>query len=55
MNNISGAFLYHAGETFGFELSIRALNDYHLKEVQMRNLPGFYYHCEILEALLSEK
>jgi hypothetical protein len=54
MNNIVGSLLYHAGEVIGFELAIRALNDYHLKEVHMIKLPGLYYHCEILEVLVKE-
>lgn len=52
MNNIAASLLFHAGEVIGFELAIRALNDYHLKEVHMTKLPGLYYHCEILEYII---
>jgi hypothetical protein len=54
MNNIAASLLFHSGEVIGFELAIRALNDYHLKEVHMVKLPGLYYHCEILEVILNE-
>jgi hypothetical protein len=49
MNNIAASLLFHAGEVIGFELAIRALNDYHLKEVHMAKLPGLFYHCVVLE------
>jgi hypothetical protein len=55
MNNIAASLLFHAGEVIGFELAIRALNDYHLKEVHMAKLPGLYYHCEVLEAIIQEQ
>ena len=42
MNNIAASLLYHSDEVIAFELVIRALNDYHLKEVHMINLPGLY-------------
>jgi len=48
MNNIAACLLYHTNEIVAFELVIRLLNDYHLKEVVMTKLPGFYQHCEIL-------
>jgi hypothetical protein len=55
MNNIAASLLFHAGEVIGFELAIRALNDYHLKEVHMAKLPGLYYHCEVLEVIIQEQ
>jgi len=53
MNNIAGSLLFHSDEVFTFELILRALNDYHLKEVHMVKLPGFYHHCEVLDALIE--
>jgi hypothetical protein len=52
MNNIAGALLYHSNETIAFELIIRLLNDYHLKEVHMFKLPGLYYHCEVMDIVI---
>ena len=46
---------YHCGEVLAFELTIRLLNDYHLKEIQMANLPGLYHHCEVIKVLVSEE
>jgi len=54
MNNIAASFLYHSNEVIAFVLVIRALNDYHLKEVHMIKLPGLYYHCDIIQQLLKE-
>jgi len=54
MNNLVGSLLHHSNEVIAFELTIRALNDYHFKEVQMFNLPGLYFHCEMLEHILQE-
>lgn len=48
MNNIAGSLLFHTNEIIAFELVIRALNDYHLKEVHMTKLPGLHFHCDIL-------
>lgn len=48
MNSFAGCILYHTDEVIAFELVIRALNDYHLKEVHMVRLPGLYVHCDIL-------
>lgn len=53
MNNIAGCLLFHTNEVFAFELVIRALNDYHLKEVHMIKLPGLYYHSELLDFILE--
>lgn len=55
MNNIAASLLFHTDEVLAFELAIRALNDYHLKEVHMIKLPGFYYHCELIEYIISDK
>ena len=54
MNNIAGSLLFHSDEVIAFELILRALNDYHLKEVHMAKLPGFYHHCEVLDALIDK-
>jgi hypothetical protein len=55
MNNIAASLLYHTDEVFAFELLIRALNDYHLKEVHMPKFPGVDQHCEALEKIIAEK
>jgi hypothetical protein len=55
MNNIAASLLYHTNDVLGFELVIRALNDYHLKEVHMNKLPGLYSHCELLDEIISDK
>lgn len=55
MNNIAGSLLHHSNEVLAFELVIRLLNDYHLKEVHMIKLPGLYHHCEILEHILADQ
>ena len=52
MNNIIASLLFHSDEVIAFELAIRLLNDYHLKEVHMTHLPGLYYHCEIIGQLI---
>jgi hypothetical protein len=49
MNNIVGSLLYHTDEVTAFELSLRLLNDYHLKEVHMDELPGVFHHAKVLE------
>lgn len=54
MNNIAASLLFHTSEVIAFELVIRLLNDYHLKEVHMIKLPGFYYHCELLETIFAD-
>ena len=54
MNQIVASLYFHAGEILAFELTIRLLNDYHLKEVHMMKLPGLVYHCDILNILLKE-
>jgi len=51
MNNIAAALLFHTSEVIAFELVIRLLNDYHLKEVHMMELPGFKFHCRALECM----
>lgn len=55
MNNIAGSLLFHTNEVIAFELVIRALNDYHLKEVHMTKLPGLHFHCDILQYILIEQ
>ena len=55
MNQIVASLFFHAGEVLAFELTLRALNDYHLKEVHMMKLPGLFFHCEILNILLKEE
>ena len=55
MNYIVASLYFHCGEVLAFELTIRALNDYHLKEVHMSNLPGLYHHCSIINALVQEE
>jgi hypothetical protein len=54
MNNIAASLLYHTSEVIAFELVIRLLNDYHLKEVHMIKLPGFYLHCQVLEQMFED-
>lgn len=54
MNNIAASLLFHTSEVVAFELVIRMLNDYHLKEVHMIELPGFKFHCRVLEAMFSD-
>jgi len=53
MNYIVAALYFHSDEFIAIDLTIRALNDYHLKEVHMRGLPGLYFHCEVLDAILK--
>ena len=55
MNYIVAALFYHCGEVLAFEMTIRALNDYHLKEVHMSKLPGLYYHCDIIRGIMKEE
>ena len=55
MNNIAAVLLYHMDETLAFELFIRLLNDYHLKEVHMVKFPGLHHHCEIVDILLAQR
>ena len=52
LNYIVASLYYHCGEVLAFELTIRLLNDYHLKEVHMSKLPGLYLHCEIIRVLV---
>jgi hypothetical protein len=54
MNSITGSLLFHSEEVIAFELTLRALNDYHVKEVHMPKLPGFYHHCEVIDALIDK-
>ena len=49
------SLLFHCGEVLAFEMTIRALNDYHLKEVHMSKLPGLYLHCDIIQGLMKEE
>jgi Rab-GTPase-TBC domain len=53
MNNIAASILYHSDEVITFELVIRLLNDYHLKEVHMNKLPGLYLHCDIIQLIVK--
>lgn len=53
LNYVVASLLFHCGEVLAFEMTIRALNDYHLKEVHMSKLPGLYYHCDVIRALLK--
>ena len=55
MNYIVASLFYHCGEVLAFEMTIRALNDYHLKEVHMSKLPGLFFHVEIITALMKEE
>ena len=54
MNYFAASILYHTDEVIAFELTIRALNDYHLKEIHMPRLPGLYFHCDVLSILVQE-
>lgn len=55
MNYIAGSLLYHADEVIAFDLLCRLLNDYHLKEVHMHNLTGFYTHTKTLDKILDRE
>ena len=55
LNYIVASLYFHCGEVLAFELTIRLLNDYHLKAVHMRQLPGLYDHCEVITALVHEE
>ena len=55
MNFIVASLFYHCGEVLAFEMTIRALNDYHLKAIYMSQLPGLIFHCKVLQALLLEE
>ena len=55
MNFIVATLLFHCGEVLAFEMTIRALNDYALKAVYMSKLPGLYFHCEVIQALMKEE
>ena len=55
LNYIVASLFFHCGEVLAFELTIRLLNDYHLKEVHMSKLPGLYMHCEVIRALVQEE
>ena len=54
MNYIAASLLYHSDEVIAFALLVHLLNDYHLKEVHMSDLHGFYEHNHIIEYLLAE-
>lgn len=53
MNYIVASLYFHCGDVLAFEMTVRALNDYHLKECHMSKLPGLFFHCEILKTLLK--
>lgn len=55
MNYIAGSLLYHADEVIAFDLLCRLLNDYHLKEVHMSDLPGLYTHTKTLYKLMEKE
>ena len=55
LNYIVASLYYHCGEVLSFELTIRLLNDYHLKEVHMSKLPGLYLHCDVIKVLVQEE
>lgn len=55
LNYIVASLYFHCGEVLAFELTIRLLNDYHLKEVHMSGLPGLYQHCEVIKALVQDE
>ena len=55
MNYIVASLYFHCGDVLAFELAVRALNDYHLKECHMIKLPGLFYHCEIIKVLLKQE
>ena len=54
MNYIVACLYFHAGQVLAYELAIRILNDYHLKEVVMHNLPGLTTHTDVTKALMKE-
>ena len=55
LNYIVASLYFHCGEVLAFELTIRLLNDYHLKEVYMSNLPGLHMHSEVIDKLVREE
>ena len=55
LNYIVAGLYFHCGEVLAFELTIRALNDYHLKEVHMAKLPGLYMHYEVIRILVQNE
>ena len=55
LNYIVASLFFHCGEVLAFELTIRLLNDYHLKEVHMCELPGLYQHCKVIKVLVQEE
>ena len=55
MNFIVATLFFHCGEVLAFEMTIRALNDYALKAVYMSKLPGLYFHCDVIQALMKEE
>jgi len=54
LNHILFALLWHSDEVVAFELGLRLLNDYHLKEVHMPRQPGLHSHCEVITYLLKD-
>jgi len=53
MNNIAAVLIFHSDEVFAFDLMIKLLNDYHLKEVTMNSLYGLHMNCDVLSALVK--
>jgi hypothetical protein len=54
MNYVVAALLWHSSEEVAFDLAIRLLNEYHLKEVHMSQLIGFRIHCQVIEHLIAQ-
>ena len=42
LNSFAASVLWHSDEVLAFELVLRAMNDYHLKEVHMPRVPGLF-------------
>ena len=53
MNSIAASLLYHSDEVIAFDLLVRLLNDYHLKEVHKTGLSGFFEHSNNIELLVN--
>ena len=54
MNYVVATLLWHSSEEIAFDMTIRLLNEYHLKEVHMSQLVGFTLHCQVLDRLISQ-
>lgn len=54
LNSFAAGVMWHSGEILAFEIVLRAMNNYHLKEVHMPRVPGLFHHSEVLQVLVKE-